>query len=176
MNFFHNRESGHPFEVLDQNTKEIIHFCLLFHKIFCFGHNFWTDAYFSIPLSQVIHIFPVLRIDTNINHICGHINSCHNGQSQQNGHNGHNGLPWYGHNYGQYWCLFEEQEKCGLPVKAKLKNVRRFRSYSQNKIFYEKVAKNGRFLCILVQNLKWLAALPVVKKIIFIWYSVYLGP
>ena len=89
---------------------------------------------FQFRIHRLIHIFPVLRIDKNIDHICDHIDSRHNGQFQQNGHNGHIGLPRYGHKYGQYWCLFEEQEKCGLPMKAKLKNVHRFKSYGQNKI------------------------------------------
>ena len=44
--------------------------------------------------------------------------------------------------YGQYWCLCEEHEKLGLTVKAELKNMYRFKSYGQNKIFSEKVAKN----------------------------------
>ena len=145
MNFFHNHESGHPFQVLDQTTKKNVHFWLLFHKIFCFGHNFWTDAYFLIPLSQVVHIFPVLRIDTNIDHIDGHIMTCHSGHYGHFVEIGHYGVSQYGHKYGQYWCLCEEQEKCGLPVKAELKNVHRFKSYSQNKIFDEKVAKNGHF-------------------------------
>ena len=30
-------------------------------------------------------------------------------------------------------------------MKAELKNMHRFKSYGQNKIFYEKVAKNGQF-------------------------------
>ena len=59
--------------------------------------------------------------------------------------NGYYGKSQYGHKYGLYWCLCEEQEKCGYSVKAELKNVHRFKSYSQNKIFDEKVAKNGHF-------------------------------
>ena len=35
-----------------QNTKEM--------AIICFGHNFWTDAYFSIPLSLLIYSFPLI--------------------------------------------------------------------------------------------------------------------
>ena len=38
----------------------------LFHKIVSFSHNFLTDAIFSNLLLQVIYIFPVLCIDTNI--------------------------------------------------------------------------------------------------------------
>ena len=30
-------------------------------------------------------------------------------------------------------------------MKAELKNIQRFKSYGQNKIFYKIVAKNGRF-------------------------------
>ena len=30
-------------------------------------------------------------------------------------------------------------------MKAELKNIHRFKSYGQNKIFHQKVAKNGRF-------------------------------
>ena len=52
---------------------EIAHFWLLCHKLFCFGHSFWTKAYFSILLSQVINIFPVQWIDTNIDHLYSHI-------------------------------------------------------------------------------------------------------
>ena len=36
-----------------------------------------------VLLSLVIHIFPVLRIDTNIDHIYGHTDSCRNGHFQQ---------------------------------------------------------------------------------------------
>ena len=93
----------------------------------------------------MVHIFPVLRIDTNIDHIDGHIMTCHSGHYGHFVEIGHYGVSQYGHKYGQYWCLCEEQEKCGLPVKAELKNVHRFKSYSQNKIFDEKVVKNGHF-------------------------------
>ena len=86
-NDFHNCESGHP------KYKEIVYFWLLFHKILCFGPNFLTDDYFSIPLSLVINIFPVLHIDTNIDHIYGQIDSCHNGHFQQKGYNIHYGVP-----------------------------------------------------------------------------------
>ena len=57
----------------------------------------------------------------------------------------HYGLVHYGHRFDRYWCLFEEQEKYRSTVKVKLKNMHQFKSYGQNKIFYEKVAKNGRF-------------------------------
>ena len=39
-------------------------------------------------------------------------------------------------------------------MKAKLKNVHRFKNYGQNKIFYEKVAKNGRFPLYFCPKLK----------------------
>ena len=53
-----------------------------FHLL-CLGHNFLTDAIFSIPLSKVIYIFRVLRMDIYIDHIYGHINP------YKNGHYGH---------------------------------------------------------------------------------------
>ena len=93
----------------------------------------------------MIHIFPVLRIDTNIGHIYGHIDACHNGHYGLFVENGHYGISQYGHRYGQYWRLCEEQEKCGSPVKAELKNMHRLKSYGQNKIYCQKVAKNERF-------------------------------
>ena len=46
----------------------------------------------------------------------------------------------YGHEYGQYWCLFEDQEKCRSVEKAELKNLQRFKSYRQNKIKSEIMA------------------------------------
>ena len=52
----------------------------------------------------------------------------------------HYGLAHYGHRFDQYWCLFEEQEKCRSTVKAELKNMHRFKSYGQNKIDYEIMA------------------------------------
>ena len=64
-----------------KNTKEIGHFRHFFHKIFCFGHNFLTDAIFSNPLSQAIYIFPVLHIDTFIGHIYGQNDPYENGHS-----------------------------------------------------------------------------------------------
>ena len=81
---------------------EIAHFWLLCHKLFCFGHSFWTKAYFSILLSQVINIFPVQWIDTNIDHLYGHIRACHSGHFVDIGHYG---VTQYGHKYGPYWCL-----------------------------------------------------------------------
>ena len=60
----------------------------------------------------------------------------------------------YGHKYGQYWCLCEEQEKCGSPVKAELKNMHRLKSYGQNKIYCQKEAKNERFTLYFYLKLK----------------------
>ena len=60
-------------------------------EILYFGHNFLTDEYFSIPLSQVVHIFRVFVIDTNIGHTYGHImvcNSGHYGHFDENGYYG----------------------------------------------------------------------------------------
>ena len=71
----------------------------------------------------MVHIFPVLRIDTNIDHIDGHIMTCHSGHYGHFVEIGHYGVSQYDHKYGQYWCLCEEQEKCGLPVKAELKQA-----------------------------------------------------
>ena len=88
----------------------------------------------------MIYIFPVLCTDTNIANTHDHSVSGHNGQYWQNGHNGHYGMALYGHEYGQYWCLFEEQEKCRSVEKAELKNLQRFKSYRQNKIKSEIMA------------------------------------
>ena len=52
--------------------------------------------------------------------------------------------------------LCEEQDKCGLPAKAELKNINGFESYVQNKIFYEKLAKNGQFRLYFVPKFKML--------------------
>ena len=122
---------------MDQNTKEIIHFWLIFHEIFCFGHNFWTDAIFSNQLSQVIYIFPVLCIDTIIGRIHGHMKPCNKDHYGHFVDIDHYGLAHFGHRFDRYWCLFEEQEKCRSTVKAELKNMHRFKSYGQNKIDYE---------------------------------------
>ena len=62
------------------------------HKIFYIGHNFLTNAIFSNPLSQVIYIFPFLRLDTNIDHIYGHINPYNNGHYGYFVEIGHYGL------------------------------------------------------------------------------------
>ena len=40
-----------------------------FDTRFCFGHNIWSDAYFSIPFSLVIYIYPARCMETNIDHI-----------------------------------------------------------------------------------------------------------
>ena len=95
--------------------------------LFC--HNFWTNEYFPILLSQVVHIFPVIWIDTNIDHMYGHIMACHSGHYDHFVENGYYGESQYGHQYGLYWCLCQEQERYGYPVKAELKNVRRFKIY-----------------------------------------------
>ena len=68
------------------------HFRPFFHKIFCFGHNFLTDAIFSNPLSQAIYIFPVLHIDTFIDHIYGHNDPYENGHYDYFVEIGHYGL------------------------------------------------------------------------------------
>ena len=49
-------------------------------------------------------------------------------------------------------------------MKQELKNVHQFKSDSEYKKFYEKVAKIYYFLCILTQSLKWMVALTVKKK------------
>ena len=56
--------------------------------------------------------------------------------------------------YGQDWCLCKEQEKCRHPVKADWKKSRWLKSYGQNKIFYEKRVKNGRFPLYFCPKLK----------------------
>ena len=52
----------------------------------------------------------------------------------------------YGHEYGEYWCLCGEQEKCRSVEKEELKNLHQFKSYGQNKINFEILS---HFLCIL---------------------------
>ena len=44
-----------------------------YETVFCFGHNFLSDAYFSIPFSQVSHVYIDLCIETFMQHIRGHI-------------------------------------------------------------------------------------------------------
>ena len=106
-------------------------------------YNFPTDAHFNILFPQTIYIFPVLCIDTHIGHIYVHIRSCCSGHYGLFVENGDYGMSQYGHKYGQYWCRCKEQEKFGSPVKAELKIMHRLKSYGQNKIFRQKVAKNG---------------------------------
>ena len=79
--------------------------------------------------------FPILRIDTDIGHIYGHIRSCRSGHYGHFVKIGHYGVIQYGHKYGQNWCLCEEHKKCGSPVKAEWKNVHRFKRFGQNKLF-----------------------------------------
>ena len=93
-----------------------------------------------MPPSLLIYIFHILRIYINNNHIQDQNVPGHNGQYGQNGHNGHYGIASYGHEYGWYWCLCEEQGKCRSAVKAELKNLHRFKSYGQNKIDSEIMA------------------------------------
>ena len=54
-------------------------------------------------------------------------------------------------------------------MKAKLKNVHRFKSYGQNKIFYEKVAKNGRFPLHFGPKLKMGGRSPSCEKNSFLF-------
>ena len=39
-----------------------------------------------------------------------------------------------GHKYGNYWCLWKDQEKCRSPMKTELKKLQQFKSYGQIKI------------------------------------------
>ena len=79
-------------------------------------------------------------IDTNNDHINSHIESGHCGQNGQNGHNGRFGTVYYGHEYGHYWCLLKDQEKCRSPVKTVLKKLQRVKSYGRIKINSEIMA------------------------------------
>ena len=115
----------------------------------------------------MIYILPALSKDTNNDHIHGHIKSGHNGQNGKNGQNGHYGMADYGREYSRNWILWKAQEKCRSPAKTVLKKMHWVKSYGQNKIFYENSIKNDDFLCILAPNLKWVATLPIVKKIHF---------
>ena len=65
--------------ISDKNEANIQRKRTLFQNQFQFGYNFLPGTFFSIPFSQVIYIFSVLSIDTNDGHICGHIESGHNG-------------------------------------------------------------------------------------------------
>ena len=103
----------------------------------------------------MICIFPVLRIDTNIDNIHDRNLSGHNGQYWQNGHNGRYVTASYGHKYGEYWCLCEEQEKCRSVEKAESKNLHRLKSYGQNKIKCEIMAISFVF---------WARKWPVYRK------------
>ena len=62
-----NSES--PWEVLPLEGPILASKWHKFHIQFCFGHNFWSDAYFSIPFSLVIYIYPARCMETNIDHI-----------------------------------------------------------------------------------------------------------
>ena len=75
-----------------------------------FGHFFMkyfilAITYFSIPLSQVIHIFPILRINTNIDHICGCIRLFHDYCYGHLNNFGNYGSSQNCHKYGRYWCF-----------------------------------------------------------------------
>ena len=59
--------------------------------------------------------------------------------------------------YLRLWRESIWHEKFALPLKAEWKNMHQLKSDGQNKIF----------LCILIQNLKWAAALMIVKQIHF---------
>ena len=139
--------SEDPWEVLalegsisDQNEAKIQRKRTLFQNQFWFGYNFLPGTFFSIPFSQVIYIFPVLSIDTNDGHICGHIESGHNGHYGHFDLFGHYGPTRYGHKYAHYWCLWKEQEKCRSPTKTELKKLHQVKSYSQIKIDSEIMA------------------------------------
>ena len=97
----------------------------------------------------MICIFPALSIDTNNDHICGHIIPFHDGHLGHFEHFGHYGLTQYGPEYGHHWCLWKDQEKCRSPMKTELKKLQRFKSYGQKKIYTE---IRAIFLCILARN------------------------
>ena len=73
-------------------------------------------------LRNIIHIFPFLLMDTIIVHIYGLIRACHGGRYGP-----------YSRKYGQYWCPCEEQEKCGVHVKAELKTMHLFKVMAKTK-------------------------------------------
>ena len=115
----------------------------------------------------MICIFPALSIDTNNDHIHGHIESEHDSQKGQNGQNGHYGMAEYGRNYSRNWCLWKEQEKYRSPEKTVLKKMHRLKSYGQKKIFYENSTKNCRFPLYFGSKLKMGGRSPNCKKIHF---------
>ena len=53
-----------------------------FHTRLSFGFIFWSDAYFSVPFSQVIYVYIALHIKTNMDNICVDIKSGNYGQIQ----------------------------------------------------------------------------------------------
>ena len=107
--------------------------------LFYFGHQFYTDANF-FPLCLLMYIFPVLFKDTTIDLIYGHVKPCHSGHYGHFVNIGHYGLIKYGPEYNQYWCLCEEKEKYGSPVKVEWKKMQWLKSYGQNKIKFEIMA------------------------------------
>ena len=80
--------------------RKLAFFGSFFVLFFCFCHNFLPDAFFSIPFSWVIYIFPNLRIDTIIDHICNHIRPCHSGHFGHFDQYGHNSQTRNGHRNG----------------------------------------------------------------------------
>ena len=125
-----------------------------------------------IPLSLLIYIFPFLCIDTNIDHIKRHNIWGHNGQYWRNGHYG---MAFNGQEQNWYWCLFEAQEKFRSGVKVDLKIMHRLKSYGQNKIFRQKVAKNGRFTLYFVPKLNWWPLSGLWKKFIFLIFCLLMS-
>ena len=135
-----------------------------FHKVFCFDCNFLSRAFFSIPSSQVIYIFLAPSIKTNCDYIHGYIQPFHNGHFGHFDHFGHYGTTQYGHEYGHYWCLWKEHEKCRLPAKTVLKKMNRVKSFDRNKILYENWAKNCQFPLYSGSKLKMGGRSPSCQK------------
>ena len=63
----------------------------------------------------------------------------------------------YGHKYGQYWCLCEEQKNVDSLQKQIGKYCVNTKVMAKTKYFVKKGPKIADFLCILGRNLKLMA-------------------
>ena len=86
------------------NTKEILKNTKENQYLICFSHCL---LYNYIIYLQLIYIFPLLKQDSLLGHIYGHMSEW---PFSRNGHKVHYGLTKYGHGYGQVGCLFNDIE------------------------------------------------------------------
>ena len=102
----------------------------------------------------MIHIFYVLSIDTNRDHITGHTGPFYDGNYGHFWPFDWYGPTKYGHEYGFYWYLWKEHVKCGSSVKKELKKLNWLKSYGQIKFNSENMAVSFVFWPQFGQNLK----------------------